>query len=121
MNVGAQIRQLREMHQCTQGQLSRMCGWTQPQMARIEASPTQLTVTTLVRVADALGLALKITFESVGESKLPTHPGSSMASRNDEDNSVTGTFQKKAATKRLNVQKTDAASLAYWERLGIAL
>jgi transcriptional regulator with XRE-family HTH domain len=111
MNIGADIRKLRKEQQCTQAQLSKMCGWTQSQMARIEASPTQLTVTTLVRVASALGLKLKVVFENDGEYE----------SVRRDDIGVNGIALKEPVIKRSKRSRVDEASLRYWERLGIAL
>jgi ribosome-binding protein aMBF1 (putative translation factor) len=61
LDVGEQVREAREAAGLSQRELARRMGTSQAAVARLEAGGTGATLTTLQRVAAALGL--KITVE----------------------------------------------------------
>jgi ribosome-binding protein aMBF1 (putative translation factor) len=63
LELGEQIRRLREAHGISQAELGRRIGSTQPAIARLEAGRVSPTLETLDRVAAALGVELMIGFE----------------------------------------------------------
>jgi ribosome-binding protein aMBF1 (putative translation factor) len=63
LELGGQIRRLRDTHGISQAELGRRIGSTQPAIARLEAGRVSPTLETLDRVAAALGVELVIGFE----------------------------------------------------------
>jgi ribosome-binding protein aMBF1 (putative translation factor) len=63
LELGEQIRRLREARGISQAELGRRIGSTQPAIARLEAGRVSPTLETLDRVAAALGVELVIGFE----------------------------------------------------------
>ena len=59
-SIGEQIRSFREEASLTQRELAERMGTSQAAIARLEAGGVGATVTTLQRIADALGLALTV-------------------------------------------------------------
>jgi ribosome-binding protein aMBF1 (putative translation factor) len=58
--VGRQIRELREARGVSQRQLAERMGTTQSVIARLEAGGTKPSLSTLERVANALGASLRV-------------------------------------------------------------
>ncbi len=65
LELGEQIRGLREVRGVSQAELGRRIGSTQPAIARLEAGRVSPTLETLDRVAAALGVELVVGFEDV--------------------------------------------------------
>jgi HTH-type transcriptional regulator/antitoxin HipB len=63
LELGEQIRRLREGLGISQAELGRRIGSTQPAIARLEAGRVSPTLETLDRVAAALGVELVVGFE----------------------------------------------------------
>ncbi len=63
LELGEQIRGLREAHGISQAELGRRIGSTQPAIARLEAGRVSPTLETLDRVAGALDVELVVGFE----------------------------------------------------------
>jgi len=63
LELGEQIRRLREAQGVSQAELGRRIGSTQPAIARLEAGRVSPTLETLDRVAAALELELVVAFE----------------------------------------------------------
>lgn len=61
-NIGRQVRTLREAHGLSQRQLAERMGTTQSTIARLEAGGTLPSLSTLERVADALGTTVEVKF-----------------------------------------------------------
>jgi ribosome-binding protein aMBF1 (putative translation factor) len=61
--VGEQVRTAREEAGLTQRELAKRMSTSQPAIARLEAGGVGVTVTTLLRAADALDLALTVSLE----------------------------------------------------------
>lgn len=62
LELGEQIRGLREARGVSQAELGRRIGSTQPAIARLEAGRVSPTLETLDRVAAALGMELVVGF-----------------------------------------------------------
>jgi HTH-type transcriptional regulator / antitoxin HipB len=62
LELGEQIRGLREARGISQAELGRRTGSTQPAIARLEAGRVSPTLETLDRVAAALGMELVVGF-----------------------------------------------------------
>lgn len=60
--LGEQVRAMRETQGLSQAELAKRIGSTQPAIARLEAGGVAPTVTTLGRIAAALGRDLVVTF-----------------------------------------------------------
>jgi HTH-type transcriptional regulator/antitoxin HipB len=63
VELGEQVRGLREANGISQAELGRRIGSTQPAIARLEAGRVSPTLETLDRVAAALGVELVVGFE----------------------------------------------------------
>lgn len=63
------VRLNREARGLTQHQLAVRMGSTQSTVARWESGEHEITMGTLTRMADALGVVLTVDFGSVGTSK----------------------------------------------------
>jgi transcriptional regulator with XRE-family HTH domain len=61
--LGRRLRDLREAYGLTQRQLAERVGTTQSVIARLEAGGTKPSLSTLERVASALGAVVDIRFE----------------------------------------------------------
>jgi transcriptional regulator with XRE-family HTH domain len=71
--VGARIRELRREHGLTQEAFAERVGMLAPNYARLEQGRSNPTVSTLLRVADGLGVALDRLFEE--PKSLAARPG----------------------------------------------
>jgi ribosome-binding protein aMBF1 (putative translation factor) len=60
--LGRQVRTLREARGLSQRELAGLMGTTQSAIARLEAGGSRPSISTLERLAGALGLSLKVTF-----------------------------------------------------------
>lgn len=60
--LGKVIRELREKSKLSQSQFADLCKLDQAQLSRIEAGKINLTVETLVNIANACKMVLDITF-----------------------------------------------------------
>lgn len=57
--AGRLVRTAREEAGITQQELAQQLGWTQPAISQVETGTTNLSVTTLERILDALGYSLE--------------------------------------------------------------
>jgi len=62
LNVGIQIARLREQRGLTQTQLAARAGMSAPKISVLECSPKDAKLSTLIRIARALGLGLRVEF-----------------------------------------------------------
>jgi transcriptional regulator with XRE-family HTH domain len=62
LNVGIQIARLREQLGLSQTQLAARAGMSAPKISVLECSPKDAKLSTLIRIARALGLGLKVEF-----------------------------------------------------------
>ena len=71
LNVGIQIARLRERLGLSQTQLAARAGMSAPKISVLECSPKDAKLSTLIRIARALGLGLKVEFvpEKSGKSR----------------------------------------------------
>jgi transcriptional regulator with XRE-family HTH domain len=60
--LGRQVRTLRELRGLSQRELAELMGTTQSAIARLEAGGSRPSISTLERVADALGVSLRVSF-----------------------------------------------------------
>ncbi len=67
------IAELRQQRGLTQEQLAKACGLKQPNIARIESGRAIPDWKTLWRVAEALGLRVRIDFEPYEEAPRPLY------------------------------------------------
>ncbi|NDB18138.1 MAG: XRE family transcriptional regulator [Actinobacteria bacterium] len=58
--LGSKVRAIRQKRGLTQKQLAELAGMTQPAVARFEAGGTTPTLAILARLAEALGMTLKV-------------------------------------------------------------
>jgi len=65
LNVGIQIARLREQLGLSQTQLAARAGMSAPKISVLECSPKDAKLSTLIRIARALGLDLKVEFVRV--------------------------------------------------------
>ncbi|GAA4638657.1 hypothetical protein GCM10023196_097270 [Actinoallomurus vinaceus] len=66
--LGRVVRTRREQLGMTQGQLAERAGLTQPAVARFEAGGTMPTIPMLERLAEALGMRLRVELEPFSEA-----------------------------------------------------
>ena len=64
LNVGIQIVRLREQRGLSQTQLAARAGMSAPKISVLECSPKDAKLSTLIRIARAMGLGLKVEFVS---------------------------------------------------------
>ena len=57
-NIGARIKEIRESKGISQQSLADACNFEKSNMSRIEAGRTNLTVRTLYKISQALGIKL---------------------------------------------------------------
>ena len=71
LNVGIQIARLREQLGLSQTQLAARAGMSAPKISVLECSPKDAKLSTLIRIARAFGLGLKVEFvpERSGKSR----------------------------------------------------
>ncbi len=71
LNVGVQIARLREQMGLSQTQLAARAGMSAPKISVLECSPKDAKLSTLIRIARAFGLGLKVEFvpEKSGKSR----------------------------------------------------
>jgi ribosome-binding protein aMBF1 (putative translation factor) len=71
LSVGIQIARLREQRGLSQTQLAARAGMSAPKISVLECSPKDAKLSTLIRIARALGLGLKVEFvpEKSGKSR----------------------------------------------------
>ena len=71
LNVGIQIARLRDQLGLSQTQLAARAGMSAPKISVLECSPKDAKLSTLIRIARALGLGLKVEFvpEKSGKSR----------------------------------------------------
>jgi transcriptional regulator with XRE-family HTH domain len=69
LNVGIQIARLREQLGLSQTQLAARAGMSAPKISILECSPKDAKLSTLVRIARALGLSLRVEFVPENSSK----------------------------------------------------
>jgi transcriptional regulator with XRE-family HTH domain len=62
LNVGIQIARLREQMGLSQTQLAARAGMSAPKISVLECSPKDAKLSTLIRIARAFGLGLKVEF-----------------------------------------------------------
>lgn len=62
-SIGHEIRKARDDRQMTLAQLADACGIDKPELSRIEAGKRNVTIATLVRIADALKVHLYVNFQ----------------------------------------------------------
>ncbi|WP_033314180.1 helix-turn-helix transcriptional regulator [Streptomyces iakyrus] len=67
------VRKRREELGWSQAELGRHAGMTQSSVARFEAGGTQPTLSTLEKLAEALGLTLEVKMESRGQQRDLSH------------------------------------------------
>lgn len=65
LNVGIQIARLRQQLGLSQTQLAARAGMSAPKVSVLECSPKDAKLSTLIRIARALGLGLKVEFVPV--------------------------------------------------------
>lgn len=61
-DIGRQVRSLREAQRLSQRELAERMGTTQSAIARLEAGGSRPSLSTLERVADALGTTIEVRF-----------------------------------------------------------
>lgn len=66
--LGGAVRTRREQLGMTQGQLAERAGLQQPAVARFEAGGTMPTIPMLERLAEALGMRLRVELEPFSEA-----------------------------------------------------
>ena len=71
LNLGIQIARLREQQGLSQTQLAARAGMSAPKISVLECSPKDAKLSTLIRIARALGLGLRVEFvpEKSGKSR----------------------------------------------------
>jgi transcriptional regulator with XRE-family HTH domain len=69
LDLGIQIAKLREEQHLNQTQLAARAGMNASKISKIESSTTNLTLSTLTRVATALNSRVRIVFEPVTKHK----------------------------------------------------
>ncbi len=62
--IAAQVVEHRRLRNLSQAELARLCGTSQPGVARLERGATAPRVDTLLRVAEALDCELRIEFRA---------------------------------------------------------
>jgi ribosome-binding protein aMBF1 (putative translation factor) len=62
--IGRQVREIREAHGLSQGELAHRMGTTQSVVARLEAGGTRPTIRTLERVAAALHVRVHVQLDN---------------------------------------------------------
>jgi transcriptional regulator with XRE-family HTH domain len=62
LSVGIQIARLREQRGLSQTQLAARAGMSAPKISVLECSPKDAKLSTLLRIARAMGLGLKVEF-----------------------------------------------------------
>jgi transcriptional regulator with XRE-family HTH domain len=67
--LGAEIRATREKAGLSQEEVAKKIGMTRPNYARIEQGKTNVTIDSLLRIADGLGLELIVDFERARRSR----------------------------------------------------
>jgi DNA adenine methylase len=66
--IGSAIRQARETRCLSLGDLATISGIDKPELSRIESGKRNVTIATLVRIVDALGYEMDITFSLAGSN-----------------------------------------------------
>jgi len=61
--VAARVKQLREQHDMTQEQLAKKAGLSRPYLARLETARSNPSLSTLEKLAKALGVPVKTLLE----------------------------------------------------------
>jgi transcriptional regulator with XRE-family HTH domain len=69
LSVGIQIARLREQRGLSQTQLAARAGMSAPKISVLECSPKDAKLSTLIRIARAMGLGLKVEFVSEKSGK----------------------------------------------------
>jgi len=67
LNVGIQIARLREKRGLSQTQLAARAGMSAPKISVLECSTKDAKLSTLIRIAGAMGLGLKVEFVRRGK------------------------------------------------------
>lgn len=62
VELGAHIREVREAHGVQQAQLARKIGMEPTNLAKIERGEKNVTIDTLVRIGDGLGIDLTVRY-----------------------------------------------------------
>ena len=57
-NIGARIREIREINGISQQDLASVCNFEKANMSRIEAGRTNFTISTLYKISQALNVSL---------------------------------------------------------------
>ena len=60
LEIGVQIANLRTKHRLNQTQLAARAGMSAPKVSRIESTPANVQLDTLIRLAQALGARLEV-------------------------------------------------------------
>ena len=60
LNIGIQLAQRRKLKELTQAQVAEKIGTSTPQLSRTERRPENVTIRTLMRYADAVGMNLDV-------------------------------------------------------------
>jgi transcriptional regulator with XRE-family HTH domain len=63
--IGRQVIQLRESMGLDQDQFAKKCGWDRTRQSRIESGKYNMTVETLIIIANASAMMLGISFSNV--------------------------------------------------------
>jgi len=63
--LGRQIKSIREVLKLSQFDFAKVCGLDQAQLSRIEAGKVNLTLSTLLQIANASKLSLDIQFSEL--------------------------------------------------------
>lgn len=66
MNIGGRIRRLRLLQNRTLRDVADECGFTESLLSKIETGKTMPPVSTLVKIADALGIRVSTLFDEAG-------------------------------------------------------
>jgi len=69
LSVGIQIARLREQRGLSQTQLAARAGMSAPKISVLECSPKDAKLSTLIRIARAMGLGLKVEFVAEKSAK----------------------------------------------------
>ena len=73
--LGSRLRQLREAQGLTQDELADLCGTNQGHIGKIERGEINLTLDTLMRIADGLHVSLQYLLDFDQEFVLPYNMG----------------------------------------------